>query len=350
MGCICARSAESVVNALPPSSAGAERSEDKKDSDRCRVAIITGPTTGIGKYTAKLLFSLGFQVILAGRSEERLKRAAEEIAVAYPQLDKTKLHVLLVDTSSFESVRSFADRFLSLGLPLHLLINNAGIMAAPFSLTRDGFESQLQTNHLGHFLLTELLLPKMKETAATAPAGSVRVICVSSKAHTGAKALDPNHLNWLQKDYAPFPAYARSKLCNILHARALAERLQGTGITAYSLHPGVIRTDLGRNNCGANCFYSVLGCCMLNTSQGSATTLYCALEPGLEVYSGRYFSDVRLSTASPLGEDVQLARRLYEVSLQLVGLQAAAGADRTTSGNDTAAAAKTEEKQNLLVS
>jgi WW domain-containing oxidoreductase len=351
MGCICARSAESVVNALPPSAAATLCTEpdEKKSSDRRRVAIVTGPTTGIGKQTAKFLFSLGFEVVLAGRSEERLKSTAEAISLAYPQLDKTKLHVLVLDTSSLESVRAFVDRFLSLGLPLHLLINNAGIMAAPFTLTRDGFELQLQTNHLGHFLLTELLLPKMKETAATAPAGSVRVVIVSSAAHRGAKALDPDHLNWQEKDYSPFLAYARSKLCNVLHARALAERLQGSGVTAYSLHPGVIPTDLGRNNCCVNCFYLLLGCCMLNTSQGSATTLYCALEPGLEVYSGRYFSDVRLATASPLGEDAQLAMRLYDVSLQLVGIRVtAAGADRTIS-NDPAAPVKSEEDQNLLI-
>jgi NAD(P)-dependent dehydrogenase (short-subunit alcohol dehydrogenase family) len=337
MSCIGAVSCETVVSRLP-------NHDDEKQS---RVAIITGPTTGIGKYTAKILFQCGIHVILAGRSQQRLQAAADEIAEATGPVsqygstapanpDKSRLQTMILDTSSLESVRKFVLEFLSLGLPLHLLINNAGIMMTPFGLSPDGFESQLATNHLGHFLLTELLLPKLKESAPS------RIICVSSEAHRHGN-IDLENLSFRADNYSGFAAYARSKLCNVLHARALAEKLKDTGVTAYSLHPGVVPTDLGRSSCAAACFYTTFRCCLHSISEGASTTVYCALQPGIEKHSGLYFKDTRPVRASKDGENLELAEKLYALSLQLVGPR------RTPpEALDAASQAASSERQRLI--
>ena len=224
-----------------------------------RVAIVTGPNTGIGKQTCLALALCFHTVILAGRSMKRLTDAADDIRA---ELGKTgiapDLRCLVLDLSSLHSVREFVASFKALNLQgLHLLVNNAGIMGPPHAVTAEGLESQFGTNHMGHFYLTELLLANLR---ASAPS---RIVNVSSEAHKmagtlpAAPELTLADLSPDAANYSRFGSYGISKLSNIWHAKELSQRLAGTGVTAFSLHPGVVDTELGRNFCGANCFYTV---------------------------------------------------------------------------------------------
>jgi len=288
--------------------------EDIADS-KGKVAIVTGPTTGIGLVTARVLARKGIHVILAGRQMERLEAAIKIIRKTEPYAQLTPI---IIDCCSLKSVRSFVDEFVKMKLPLHYLINNAGIMACPYRESPDGFESQFATNHLGHFLLTQLLLPIMKSVSPT-PA---RIICVASDAHIWSvvKGLkDVDNFNLKPKDYTKYGAYGNSKLANMLHALELERRLHGTNITAYSLHPGIIVTDLPRNNCCLKCVYCVCNPCFKSVDQGASTTIHCAMSPGIEKFSGMYFTNC--AVARPLtaaGSDGNLAQALWELSEKMV--------------------------------
>eukprot|EP01012_Entosiphon_sulcatum_P010650 TRINITY_DN16274_c0_g1_i1.p1 TRINITY_DN16274_c0_g1~~TRINITY_DN16274_c0_g1_i1.p1 ORF type:complete len:309 (-),score=53.23 TRINITY_DN16274_c0_g1_i1:135-1061(-) len=298
MGGLLSKSAERVVQ---ESGVSASHLEGK-------VAIVTGANTGIGLYTARVLASLGAEVILAGRNELRLSVAASSIRSAVPN---AKVQPLPLDLSSLASVRRFAQAFLALEKPLHLLINNAGIMAPGYSLSVDGNELQFATNHLGHFLLTQLLLERLRQSA---PA---RVVCVSSLAHQMG-AVDVDALNPSVENYNPWRQYGVTKRCNVLFAKELARQLSGTGVTAFSLHPGSIPTELGRNNVWARCYYTCLGCFQKSISQGAATTVYCAIQPGLESLSGNYFADCAVKQPAAQCSEAAVARQLWERSQALV--------------------------------
>jgi len=190
-------------------------------------------------------------------------------------------------------------------------------MAVPFQLTDDGFELQVGSNHLGHFLLTELLLSKLK---ASAPA---RIVNVSSLGERMSPALEPKNLASLKPTdftlFGPWRFYGLSKLCNILHARELARRLKGSGVSAFSLHPGTILTGLTGHLGWANSLFNVVGRLFTRSmTQGASTTIYCALQPGLEAQSGEFFDMCRLGSCSAQAKDERLAAELYEASLQLV--------------------------------
>jgi NAD(P)-dependent dehydrogenase (short-subunit alcohol dehydrogenase family) len=246
------------------------------------------------------------------------------------------VEVMELDLASLDSVRRFAEAFLAKYDRLDGLVNNAGVMATPQGKTVDGFETQFGVNHLGHFLLTELLLDTLK---ASAPS---RIVCVSSLAHdkmqgvTGEIVLDD--LNFEKREYAPYVGYAQSKLANVLHASELARRLEGTAVSAFSVHPGWIRSNLAKGgmrfvqNVLLRPFSGLLG--LINWFEGAQTSLHCLLDDDAPNHSGAYYSQSSLlypnkedraggwpmKSRSPYADDKVLAEKLYHTSLELVGL------------------------------
>ncbi|GJN28670.1 hypothetical protein PR202_gb16825 [Eleusine coracana subsp. coracana] len=284
-------------------------------------AIVTGATNGIGKETARVLALRGAKVIIPARTLESGLKVKESLA---DQVPESKLHVMEMDLSSLSSVRSFAESFNSSHTHLNILINNAGIMACPFQLSKDGIELQFATNHLGHFLLTNLLLDKMKETARETGVQG-RIINVSSVAHkrSDGSGFDLKKLNDKAR-YNPFIAYSHSKVANILHANELSRRFQeeGCNLTANSLHPGVIVTNIVRYIARNRVLVSILSVAkplLRGIPQGAATTCYLALHPDLKDVSGKYFSGCNEAAPTSVARDAELSKRLWSFSEELVG-------------------------------
>jgi len=201
-----------------------------------KVAIITGANQGVGYYVAKNLICKGYIVILACRSKERGEEAERKLK------KYGDARFIICDLSSLDSVSEFCNSFRELNLPLHLLVNNAGVMGVPFGKTKDGFEMHFGVNHLGHFLMTMLLIDILKQNAPS------RIVNVASNAHmlTGSLQFQllPNYNDGKNYGGSAMNAYSQSKQCNILFTYELARRLKGSGVSAIVVHPGVIRTSL----------------------------------------------------------------------------------------------------------
>ncbi|KAK7868685.1 hypothetical protein R5R35_006976 [Gryllus longicercus] len=284
-----------------------------------KTAVVTGCNTGIGLCTVEDFVRRGARVIMACRNLEKAERAAECVRVRTVGAEGAgAVRVVQLDLSSLASVRACAKLLLDSEPRIHLLINNAGIMACPEMRTEDGFEMQFGTNHLGHFLLTCLLLPRIR---ASAPA---RIVTVSSVVHSTGD-IDFENLNW-EKGYNPTLAYGRSKLANVLFAKELGKRLEGSGVTSYSLHPGVVNTELSRHFDtayfkGGQWIFDNIGKLFLKTpEQGAQTTIYCAVSEEAEKETGLYYSDCRVVQPRPQACDMQVSERLWNESARLVGL------------------------------
>uniref|UniRef100_A0A667WP84 Dehydrogenase/reductase (SDR family) member 13b.1 n=1 Tax=Myripristis murdjan TaxID=586833 RepID=A0A667WP84_9TELE len=272
--------------------------------------------TGIGKTTAIDLAKRGARVILACRSQQRGEAALAEVK---RESGSSQVVFMQLDLASLKSVRDFAETFLRTEPRLDLLINNAGIYMQ--GKTKDGLGLMFGVNHIGHFLLTNLLLDRLKEC------GPSRVINVASVGHNFG-IIDFNCLNTHkalgQGDsfYDVLKIYCNSKLCNVLFTHELAKRLQGTKVTCYSLHPGAINSELARNT--SSLFQVLLipitAFFFKNTVQGAQTTLHCALQEGLEPLSGRYFSNCTARNLYPKAKDDVAAKKLWELSERLSGL------------------------------
>ncbi|KAM0069917.1 putative oxidoreductase [Helianthus debilis subsp. tardiflorus] len=280
-------------------------------------AIITGPTSGIGLETARVLALRGVHVVMAARNLEAASKCKETIIKGCPS---ATIDVMELDVSSLESVTKFANEYISKGLPLNILICNAGVMAPPFSLSKDGIESQFATNYLGHFHLTNLLLDTMKHTARSCGQEG-RIVLVSSVVHrlTYKEGIMFDKLND-EKSYNSYYAYGQSKLANILHAKELARRLkeEGAGITINALHPGVIATNLSRHsNFMSVVLYGVFKHFQKNIPQGASTTCYLALNPKVKGVSGEYFADNNVYKPSDKANDAELAKKLWEFGTEL---------------------------------
>ncbi|XP_076590588.1 dehydrogenase/reductase SDR family member 13-like [Chaetodon auriga] len=280
-----------------------------------KTVIVTGSNTGIGKTTAIDVAKRGARVILACRSKQRGEAALKEVM---RESGSNQVVFMQLNLGSLKSVRSFAETFLKSEPRLDILINNAGVFLQ--GRTEDGLGMMFGVNHIGHFLLTNLLLDRLKECEPS------RVVNVSSLGHQYGK-IDFDCLN-TQKALGlgtsfmeVFQVYCDSKLCNVLFTHELAKRLKGTKVTCYSVHPGAIKTDLGRNTPLVQIVMKPLTVFFFkNTVQGAQTTLHCALQEGLEPLSGRYFSNCALKEPSAKAKDDAAAKKLWELSERLCGL------------------------------
>ncbi|XP_070697868.1 dehydrogenase/reductase SDR family member 13-like isoform X2 [Pempheris klunzingeri] len=273
-----------------------------------KTVIITGGNTGIGKATALHLARKGARVILACRNRDKAESTMAEIQ---QETGSTDMLYLQLDLASLKSIRRFAETFLKTESRLDLLINNAGVVAD--GRTEDGFGIEFGVNHLGHFLLTRLLLDRLKEV------GGGRVVTLASMAYRWG------HIDFnvsTQYSWQFFQAYCSSKLCNVLFTYELAKRLRGTNVTCYSVHPGVVRTELSRHvSLWQKVFIEpVARLLFLDPEAGAQTSLHCALQEGIEPLSGRYFSCCAVQDVCARGRDDAVARRLWEVSEELCGL------------------------------
>ena len=269
-----------------------------------RNVLITGASSGIGLATAVALAQQGARLFLAGRSAERHRDVLAQTRAAGAQVTHLEL-----DLGELSSVRACAERFLALDQPLHVLLNNAGL-AGSHGLTVDGFERTFGVNHLGHFLLTELLLERLRSSAPS------RIVNVSSKAHYDPRQIDWAALRKPTRTTTGFPEYGVSKLCNVLHAKHLAVRLAGSGVTTYALHPGVIASDVWRHVPWGVRHLMLLF--MRSTQQGAAASVYCASSERAAAETGLYYDDSKPTAPSPLAEDPALQRELHERSLDWV--------------------------------
>jgi len=261
--------------------------------------------------------------------------AGEEVAKGLEGPGSTE--VLRLDLGDLSSVDSAAKEFLGKHDTLDGLVNNAGIMAPPYGETKDGFEQQFGVNHLGHFLLTELLMDTLKKSAPS------RIICVSSVVHAGSPksrpTIDFTDLKWEKRGYNNIEAYSQSKLANVLHARGLAKRLEGTGVTAVSLHPGWVRSNLAAKlmpiwiqNVILRPFGPILG--LISNEEGAQTSIHCLLDDDVPNHPGEYYSQTGLlysdpgckeggwplESPNPNAHDDELTEQLFEESKKLVGL------------------------------
>lgn len=295
--------------------------------------IITGGASGIGLVTACQLAKQGATVVIGCRDLEKGARAVESVS---NNRSGARLEVRELDLARLASVRSFAERFLSEHSRLDGLVNNAGVMKAPRGRTADGFETQFGTNHLGHFLLTQLLVDVLQRSAPS------RVVNVSSAYHDVAMGkrgdIHFDDVHYDRRPYDGWEAYAQSKLANVLHARELARRLAGTGVTAVSLHPGWVRTKLMRHvmpnwlqDTLMKPILRAIG--MLEPWEGAQTTLYTLLAPEVVEQAGEYFSQVGfyrdksankggwpMRSPNPNARDDLKARRLWELSAKLTSV------------------------------
>ncbi|CAG2194333.1 RDH12 [Mytilus edulis] len=254
-----------------------------------KTVLITGANTGIGKETAMDLAKRGARVILACRDLDKAKTAADDIK---NRTGNANIVIKQLDLASLKSIKLFAGDINANENRLDILINNAGIMRCPYWKTENGFEMQFGVNHLGHFLLTNLLLDLIKKSAPS------RILTVSSLAHErGTINFDDIYS---EKSYDPGTSYSQSKLANVLFSRELAKRLEGTGVTTYSLHPGqyIVKTP----------------------EEGAQTTIYCAVDEKLTSESGKYYSDCAEKTPSKEALDDEISNKLWTLSEQMVGL------------------------------
>ncbi|KAI9284155.1 hypothetical protein BC943DRAFT_307978 [Umbelopsis sp. AD052] len=282
-----------------------------------KTAIITGANDGIGKETAIDLAKRGATVIIACRSSEKSNMALAEIRRAS---NNNNVFLESIDLSDLDTVKAFANRYLESGRPIHILINNAGIMALPVRKeSKQGYELQFATNHLAHFLLTELLLPVIKKSA---PA---RIINLSSRAmYNGVIHFDDIQL---KKNYQNWKSYHQSKLANVLYSGYLARELKGSGVFVAAVHPGVVRTSLSRYmtegffyKAAAVAIYPPLYLVTKSPKQGAQTTLYVATSDKMNnSNSGEYWADCRvLHGKNKYQHDKVVEDNLIAVSKELV--------------------------------
>jgi NAD(P)-dependent dehydrogenase (short-subunit alcohol dehydrogenase family) len=274
-----------------------------------QVCVVTGATSGIGKAAAAALARQGAEIIVVGRDPGR----AEATAAAIQADGAPPPKVEIADLARLDQVRALAGRLNQTLDRVDVLINNAGLVLNERQVTPDGYEHVFAVNHLAPFLLTNLLRPKL---TASAPA---RVITVSSDAHTAAR-LDLDDPN-LEHGWSSWRSYSNSKLANILFTRELARRLDGTGVTANCLHPGVVRTGFGRDARPLmRVGITIAKPFMLSPERGADTIVYLASSPDVAAKTGGYYVKRQLREPSAAARDDGLARRLWEISERLTGL------------------------------
>jgi NAD(P)-dependent dehydrogenase (short-subunit alcohol dehydrogenase family) len=272
---------------------------------RGKRCLITGPTSGIGQATAVALAAAGAELTLLCRSPERGQATLERIRETTPE---AVVDLVLADLSAQAEVRRAAAQILADPRPLDVLLNNAGVVQLSYTTTVDAIETTFAVNHLAYFLLTRLLLDRIRDTAGA------RIVNVASEGHKFSSM----HFDDLghEKNFKWMRVYGQSKLANILFTRELARRLEGSGVTVNSLHPGGVSTRLGANN-GTRLHGFVMALAkpfMKTPEQGARTSLYLATSPEVAAVSGEYFVNCKRKPGSRESADREIARRLWEVS------------------------------------
>ena len=274
-----------------------------------RICLVTGATRGIGRATAEALAKSGAQVLLHGRDSASVGAVCREM-IRYGQVTG-----VVGDLSSLAAVRKLAAEISAQYPRLDVLVNNAGTGTRRRQVTVDGYERTFAINHLAPFLLTNLLLERLKAGKAA------RIVTVSSMAHRGGK-LDFDDLNWEKRKFKGLGAYGASKIANILFTVELASRLAGSGVTANCLHPGVVATNIftafgGRTG---KVFTVLLRPFMLSPADGAKTSIYLASSPEVANVTGKFFDKCREVAPTPAAQDLGVAKRLWEVSAKLTRL------------------------------
>jgi len=279
------------------------------------VALVTGASAGIGLYTALGLARAGFRVVMAGRDGARLEEARRTVA---ERSGSTLTEPALADFASLAAVRGLAEQVLATHDRLNLLVNNAGLMSPRLQLSADGYEMTIAVNHLAPFLLTNLLLDRLRTSAQRDNSGA-RIVTVASQAHRGAR-LDLARLAG-REDWSPLKAYGRSKLCNILFTRALARRLAGSGVITACLHPGVVATAIGDRAGGIAGFgWRLVKPFLVTPENGAATSLFLATTQDPTPFHGAYVIDKRIAQPDRTALDDEFGEKLWAESARLVGL------------------------------
>ena len=277
---------------------------------RGKLCMVTGATSGIGMVTSQVLAQAGAEVIVVGRNKEKSEATVDRIR---QQTGNPTVEYMLADLSSQAAIRQLAETFKRQHERLDVLVNNAGAFFLWRQQSVDGIEMTFALNHMGYFLLTNLLLDKLK---ASAPA---RVINVSSGSHRGER-INFNHLQG-KRFYNGFRAYGESKLANIYFTYELARRLEGTGVTVNAMHPGFVATNIGTNNGWiVRAIRPLMDLFALSAEEGADTINYLAVSKEVENITGKYFIKRKAVSSSPISYDESLARRLWQVSMKLTGL------------------------------
>ncbi len=272
-----------------------------------KVCLITGANSGIGKATALGLAKLDATVVIVSRDKDKGEAALLEIRT---RSGNKNVDAMVADLSSQDSVRELAHDFKARYKKLHVLINNAGVFLPKRVPTVDGLEATFATNHLGHFLLTNLLLDVLK---ASAPS---RIINITSSAHRGTE-MDFEDLQG-EKKYSGWNAYSQSKLANVLFTYQLANLLERTGVTVNCLHPGVVRTGFGKDQSGLMSILIRVGSpFMMSSEKAARAAIYLATSPELETVTGKHFSKGREGRSSKESYDMASAERLWKISAEL---------------------------------
>nr|CAB3265506.1 retinol dehydrogenase 14 [Phallusia mammillata] len=285
-----------------------------------KTVVITGANSGIGFETAKNLAKRGAKIVMACRDTKSAQEGKEKILAETPE---TIIEIFKLDLGSIASVREFAESFLQKEDRLDILINNAGVMYCPQGKTVDGFETHIGINHIGHFLLTNLLLDLLKKSSPS------RIVVVSSVGYKRGEMKWDDMMN--DKNYQPFPAYFDSKLANTLFAQELSRKLEGTGVTCNALHPGMVNTNLGRHmreeNTSAirrffrNLIWPLLPLFFKTPEQGSQASIFCAIAPELQDVTGKYFSsNCAEEELLPKALNRDDAEKLWKMSEEWCGL------------------------------
>lgn len=280
-----------------------------------KTVVVTGANSGIGFETAAALASMGARVLVTARSAEKGRAAAAEITARVG--GEAEVQLVVFDLADLASVRRGAGEILELAPRLDVLVNNAGVVLGERRTTVDGYEATFATNHLGPFLLTNLLLDRLRAS------GPARVVTVASTAHTTARHGIPFDDLQSEHHYRPMRVYGESKLANILFSNELARRLEGTGVTSNCLHPGTVRTGYARDG-DAKGFLAfgvtVAGPFFLSPAKGARTSIYLASSPEVSDVTGRYFVKCKPRQPRTWALDPDAARRLWTVSEELTGL------------------------------
>ena len=279
-----------------------------------KLVLITGATEGVGKQTAIQLAKKGFSIVMMVRNKTKAEQAKKEILESTPS---AKVDYIIVDLTSFKQVRAAAKKFNEKYDKLDVLINNAGLMYPERKITEDGFELCFQTNHLSHFLLTHLVLDKLKRSKQG------RIINLSSEGHKMGK-FDPDNFN-AEKGYKAVGQYCFTKLCNLYFTYSLADKLKGTNITVNAVHPGVVRSGFGSDHDKGllKPIFAIARLFMISNEKGAATSVFRASDPGVSKVTGKYFKNKKETRTSAKTHDAANQKLLWDYSEEKVGLKIA---------------------------